>query len=145
METLLGGGNSQTLSFFASFLKRGLFYKRKEFAPLGANSFLYRADPFSEGDWCAGKKTGCYKNCLPCKNGGKSIRYIQALLQISVAKHSFQGQYTKSYAAAVMYYKIDKWYLSHHFDSLSCPPQLSCTHCQTSFNINYNICISPWK
>ena len=75
---------------------KGVYCKRKEFAPMGANSFLleytsfkkglvvqdskkevtkdvfpFRVDPFSKGDCCAGLQKGSHKSCLPCKKGRK--------------------------------------------------------------------------
>ena len=49
------------------FLLKGVYFKRKEFAPKWSKFFPFNVDPFSEGDWRAGKQTGCYKNCRPCK------------------------------------------------------------------------------
>ena len=31
---------------------KGIYYKRKEFAPIGSKFFPFRADPFSEGEVC---------------------------------------------------------------------------------------------
>ena len=51
------------LSHFASLLK-GVYSKRKEFAPLGSKFFPFRVDPFSEGIWYADMQTESHKNCL---------------------------------------------------------------------------------
>ena len=46
--SLLSGEPTQ--SRFASLLKKGSILKSKESAPVGADSLLFRVDPFSEGD-----------------------------------------------------------------------------------------------
>ena len=50
---------------------KGVYSKRKEFAPRRSKFFPFRVDPFSEGAWCAGKQTGSNKSNLPFKNGWK--------------------------------------------------------------------------
>ena len=53
----------------------GLFYKKKRvyslrkekgqfYKELGRESFSYRVDPFSEGDWSDVKHPGCHRSCL---------------------------------------------------------------------------------
>ena len=51
---------------FAPFY-RGVFSKRKEFAPHGSKFFPSRVDPFLEGNWGTGKQTESHKSCLPCE------------------------------------------------------------------------------
>ena len=62
------------------FWKR-IYSKRKEIAPLGSNFFPFRVDPFSEGTWCAGKQTGSFKSCLPCKTWQKISQVYQVPLK----------------------------------------------------------------
>ena len=38
--------------------EKGIYSKRKAFAPLGSKCFSFRIDPFLEGDWCTGNQTG---------------------------------------------------------------------------------------
>ena len=45
---------------------------------LGANSFPFKVEPFTEGIWCAGKQTGSPKSYLPCKNGRNSTNCIRS-------------------------------------------------------------------
>ena len=52
MDTIPGAAIVNTV--FVSLLK-GVNTKRKEFAPCGSKFFPFRADPFSEWDWWAGK------------------------------------------------------------------------------------------
>ena len=63
-------GRQLCQSDLLSFLK-GVFSKRKEFAPLGSKFFPFRVDPFSEEALYAGKQTGSHKSCLPCKKKSK--------------------------------------------------------------------------
>ena len=57
-------------NYSADFLKRDLLLKGRG----GGKFFPFKADPFSEGDWCEGKQTGDNKNVsiekkaenLPC-------------------------------------------------------------------------------
>ena len=57
-------GNCQNC--FTSLLKKKFHSHRKEFAPLESKFFPFRADPFSEGDWCAEEQTESHKSCLHC-------------------------------------------------------------------------------
>ena len=41
-----------------------MYSKKKEFAPSGIKFLLFRVDPFTDGDMCAGEQTGRHKNCL---------------------------------------------------------------------------------
>lgn len=43
----LSGETTLSFSFLPSF-SMGVNFSRKELAPLGANAFLYKVDPFSE-------------------------------------------------------------------------------------------------
>ena len=55
---ILEGSNSVRL-VLSPFWK-GVYSKRKEFAPKGSKFFPFREDIFSEGAWCAGKQTGSW-------------------------------------------------------------------------------------
>ena len=66
MDTLSRGGKFQNC--FASLLK-GIYSKRKEFAPHGSKFFPFRVDSFSDGARFAELQTGSHKICLPWKNG----------------------------------------------------------------------------
>ena len=44
-------------------LRKGVYSKRKEFAPLGSNFFSFRVGPFSERVWRATEQTGNHKCC----------------------------------------------------------------------------------
>ena len=46
---------------FLSPFGKGIYSKRKEFAPLGRKFFPFTADPLSEGAWCAEKQTVNHK------------------------------------------------------------------------------------
>ena len=50
----------------SSFWK-GVYSKRKEFAPHGNKFFPFRVDHISEWAWFAGKQSGSPKICLPCE------------------------------------------------------------------------------
>ena len=63
----------------APFWKR-VFSKRKEFAPSGSKLFPFRADPFSEGTWCADQQTGRLKYCLLCKGKWQNIYQVTPVL-----------------------------------------------------------------
>ena len=56
---------SNSVQCFLTPAGKGDYSKRKEFTPVGANSF--RVDCFSERAWYAGKHTGSHRSCLPCK------------------------------------------------------------------------------
>ena len=63
-------GMAALSKLYLSVFWKVVYSKRKEFAHKGwggGKFFLFRVDPFSEGDWCARKQTGSYKSCLPCK------------------------------------------------------------------------------
>ena len=57
--------------------EKGVHPKRKEFAPLGNKFFPFRADPFSEGTWCAVEKTWSHKNVSLVKKGGHFVLCTQ--------------------------------------------------------------------
>ena len=52
---------------FDPFFGKGVYSKRKEFAPSGSKFFLLRVEPAPEKDQCAGMPTGSHKSCLSCK------------------------------------------------------------------------------
>ena len=65
---------------------------KKEIAPSGSKFFLYTVEPFSKGDWCAGKQTESHKSCLPCEKGSNinpvcpfPLKNIPMVLQLVVA------------------------------------------------------------
>ena len=60
-----GGGNSDK-TFCLPWEQTLSFWGRPFFAPLMRKFLPFRADPFSEGHWYAGKQTGC----LSCTNWG---------------------------------------------------------------------------
>ena len=51
MDTYKGG----TFQNFLALLSKGVYSKRKEFAPIGSKFSPFRLDPFSEGTGCVGK------------------------------------------------------------------------------------------
>ena len=57
---------------------QGVYAKRNEFALIGSKFFPFRVDPLSERTLCAVKQTRSHKNCLSCKNGGKSTKCIKS-------------------------------------------------------------------
>ena len=59
---------------------KGVYAKRKEFAPKGSKFFPFRVYPFSKGDLCAGKQTGSHKSYRPCKKWRKLYQVYQVPL-----------------------------------------------------------------
>ena len=58
---------------FVPFWK-GVYSKRKEFAPHGSKFFPFRVVySFSEGDWCEGMQTASHKTYLPRKKNGRKF------------------------------------------------------------------------
>ena len=68
----LSGGSNYFKIVLPPF-RKGVYSKRKEFAPLRSNFFSFRFDPFSKGTWCAGKQTGRHKYGLPLKKKRRKI------------------------------------------------------------------------
>ena len=62
---------------------------------VGSKFFPFRLDPFSEGDWCAGKRMGSHKCLLPCEIGGKSTRPrgYKTLFMLNSAEHEIVSAY----------------------------------------------------
>ena len=64
--------------FFFPFWK-GVYSKRKEFAPKGSKFFPFRVEPFSEGDWTSRMQIGSHKIVSLLKNGSNSNRCIRRI------------------------------------------------------------------
>ena len=64
------GVYSEMKEFAPKFMKRGLLKKERIYSQR-SKFFPFRADPFSEGDWGAGKQTRCHKSYLPCQKWQK--------------------------------------------------------------------------
>ena len=73
-------GNNSFISILPPFWK-GVYSKRKEFAPLGSKFFPFWVDPFSEGAWCARKQAGSHKNDLPCQKMAKNLPSVSSPLK----------------------------------------------------------------
>ena len=80
-----------TLSREATLLKcflptaKGVYSKRKAFAPIGSKCFLFRIDTFLEKVWCVGEPSGSQNSCLLCQNGRKS-RSVSSFLNLKCAR-----------------------------------------------------------
>ena len=74
MDTLSGAEN---LSKLLSPFWKGIFSKRKEFAPNGSKFFPFRVDPFSEENWCIESKEEVKKRLL-------SLYKLQKMYQVPI-------------------------------------------------------------
>ena len=74
-----------TLTIIFSPCAKGVYSKRKEFAPTGSKFFPFRVDPFQKGIGIHKSKQEVI-SCLPCqKNGGK----IYQVYPFTLSKNSF--------------------------------------------------------
>ena len=74
IETL--SGDATLSSLFLSPSEKWSTLRGKNLLPLGANSFLYRIDPFSEGEFHAMNKEEVTEIVSYCKNGEQSTNCI---------------------------------------------------------------------
>ena len=72
----LGGWVGATVFIYLPSFWKGVYFKRKEFAPLRSKFFPFRVDSFSEGFWCAAKQT-IIKIVPLIQNGGKASKCTQ--------------------------------------------------------------------
>ena len=75
IDTLLGKVTLSNFKIFVPFCK-GVYSIRKEFALRGGKFFPYRADPFSEGDWCAKKQTGNHNGVISFVKKAAKTPYV---------------------------------------------------------------------
>ena len=73
INTLLG---ETTVKMFCLPSGKGIYSKRKEFAPRGSKFFHFRVEPFSEGGWWAGKDNRKSQKLSPFWKWRKSTRCI---------------------------------------------------------------------
>ena len=94
MNTLSRGNNS--VKRFCPLLNMGFIPKGNVLLPLGPFCFLFRVDPFSEGDWCVGEQRNSHKKCLLYEKwrniyeiwrniyNARTLRTTQALISLRI-------------------------------------------------------------
>ena len=81
-------GGSPIKIIFASLLKKRVYSKWKEFAPVGGSKFFpFRVDPFLNGHGVQGKQIGSHESCLSYKNCENIYRVCQVPLNLRIREH----------------------------------------------------------
>ena len=113
---------------FATLLETGLLENESICSPW-ANSFLSEQTFFPEKAWCAGEQTGSNRNCPPCKNGGKSTKFMfaSAVSPIQYCVFWFVFNFFNLYHSLVTFNR-------RRFDSFLIFPQVTiCMNCHSLY------------